>query len=176
MSDPPAEAYSRVTRDVRALFGPVAAAADQHVERLRRDFDVTVTPLTAGDSRVPPPATRAVLISPADGRAAPLTVGWTDFPGVRLRYGHFGDTVIPGCGCDACAETTEECLDELSQVVTMVTRGFWERVEIGKEVWIRIQEPHGSSGSQVLDAEQADALRVAGSQRMLWAPWPRRGI
>ncbi len=175
MSEIPAEAYGRVSRDVDALFGPVCRAADQHVERLRHDFDVALTPLASGAAGFRHDDTvRAVLVSPSDPRASSLTIGWTGFPGVLLRYGRFQVTALPSCGCDACDETTEECLEDLAQRLDLVTAGFWEELVVGAEVVERCQEPGGWSASTVLEPDRAAALRAGGPLRFDWAPWPAR--
>ena len=174
MSDPPPQAYGRVTRDLTALFAPVARAAEEHVAGLEQEFDVTVSRLPPGSTGFRVKTLREVMVSPRDPMGAVLSIGWTDFPGVLLRYGRFGDAVIPPCGCDACAETTEECLEELSRTLAMVTDGFWERVDVADEVLVSVQQPGGWRRTTLGPGEDA-AFRTEGPWRSDWAPWQRRG-
>src|SRR5437764_5646269 len=110
---PPPEAYSRVTDPQR--FADVVDAADALVERLLAAHDVTREPAEVEDT------VRAVRLTPRAG--APLVVGVSDFPGVRLKMGHWSSAVAPQCGCDACDEDAADAIEHMTQVVDNVVYG-----------------------------------------------------
>src|SRR3954470_6086510 len=118
---PPQEAYSRVTNPQR--FAPVVGAADALVVTLEREYDVETAAVGLDY------ALRAVRLTPREG--APLVVGVTDFPGVRLRLGHWATANFPQCGCDACAEEAEDVIEALDEIVADVVGGaFVEELTI----------------------------------------------
>jgi hypothetical protein len=162
---PPAEAYSRVTDPER--FAPVVEAADALVAELAAAYDVVVEPVTMPDTL------RAVLLTPAAG--APMSIGVTDFPSLRVRCGVWHDGGgFPQCGCDACDETAESAIDALRDWAGEVVDGaFTETLSR----WPRRLSHTGrtSSGWQALDRAQLAslaALSPPGTRR--WDPWPRR--
>ncbi len=55
---------------------------------------------------------------PANPAAAPLTLIFTAFPGPEVRMGRGDWMHLPGCGCDACDETVEECAQQLRDQAT----------------------------------------------------------
>jgi hypothetical protein len=156
---PPDEAYSRVTDPER--FAPLVPAADALVERLVATYAVELER-----------ATRAVRLQPALG--APLTVGITDFPGVVLRFGHWCGTHQPMCGCDACDETPDEAIEEMTDVVRAVVEGHFteELAESPRGL------SHSTDGGHAWSAlDEAEFLRLAGIAppgRNEWPAWPRR--
>ena len=125
----------------------------------------------------------SVRLSPADPEAAPITVVFTDFPGLFVRYGRWEEESFPVCGCDACDETAESGIESLTEKVDWVTsHGFREAVQA--PWW-----PLGGHGSQEtewgtpsigrswsrIDAKLA--RQMSGGRRRLvldWKPWPRR--
>ena len=85
---PPDEAYSRVTNPER--FQPLHEAALELIDRLRADFDVEMT--DGYDMRVrgiseERMARPTIKLSPNDPDCAPITVAFTDFPGLEIRFG-----------------------------------------------------------------------------------------
>lgn len=111
---PPDEAYSRVTRDLATLYAPLAPAAEDTVRRL-------IAGARRPRRRAGPVsrATEAVALVPGDESTPALTVAWTDLPGLTVRLGDGDTTVIPPCGCDACAESLPHCLDLLAGEVEL---------------------------------------------------------
>ena len=71
----------------------------------------------------------SVKLSPTDPEAAPMTVVFTDFPGLFVRFGRWADDLFPDCGCDACGGTAEEeILTE--KIHSLTTSGLCETVEV----------------------------------------------
>lgn len=48
----------------------------------------------------------------SDSAAAPLTFGFTSYPGLILHAGLLHDFAYPICGCDACDETAVGQVDK----------------------------------------------------------------
>jgi len=113
--DPPPEAYSRVTDAER--YRPLHASADRLLAdlevryRVERTDEVDLEPTVVRRWRR---AERAVRLTPG-GNGSPLTVIFTDFPGVVILAGHALEVRLPFCGCDACAED----LDELVKILVV---------------------------------------------------------
>ena len=121
---PPDEAYSRVTDAER--FRPLHSATLEMIDRLEADFDVKRVEGYGLDedleSRVG--LERAsVRLTPADPEAAPVTVAFSDFPGLYVRLGRWHVEPFPGCGCDACDESAETEIEQLTELVDCVTAG-----------------------------------------------------
>ena len=45
-----------------------------------------------------------VRLQPSSGTGARLTVAFTTFPGLLVRFGKWHVEAYPSCGCDACDE------------------------------------------------------------------------
>jgi hypothetical protein len=176
---PPEEAYGRVTAPER--YAALADAADTVVASLADAYDVEVVEGPPAASDAPPAAAggparaiRAVRLTPATGARLIVTV--TDFPGVRVDAGHWWSRTFPQCGCDACDETPEDLIEELSQTLVAVAEGGL--VERLNRRWLAAGLTGGgwaSEGNQRLDREQyAELSRRAPAGRYAWPPWPRR--
>lgn len=131
---PEPDAYSRVTDPERfAVLQPFARALLDDLERefaVRRDAPATIE----GGAADLVNWTAPVRLVPLDADAAPLTIAFTSFPGVLVRFGRATDVVLPFCGCDACDDLVQELVEDLRfRVEALVTGGFSE--------W------HGSKGS-----------------------------
>ncbi len=111
--DPPDESYSRVTNSER--FRPLHGAALGLVERLKAEYDVeviegydlTFSGVNRGKMARPP-----VRMTPNDPECAPIMVAFTNYPGVRVRFGMWKEEQFPECDCD-------ECDDEISYMTNM---------------------------------------------------------
>ena len=161
---PPPEAYSRVTSPDR--FAPVVAAADALVARLSKEYDVV-----DGDAQLDG-ATRAVRLLPVVG--AQITIGITDFPGVVYSLGHWCRGNAPMCGCDACDETAEEAINQLTTTVDDVVAGrFVERLTRNPpRLWMEFADRRGWS---LLDPDTLTRLSaVAPPGTHEWPAWRRR--
>jgi hypothetical protein len=161
---PPDEAYERVTEPER--FAAVVDAADALVERLIATYDVTVSAVELER------ATRAVRLQPAQG--APLAIGVTDFPGVVLRFGHWCSTHQPMCGCDACDETPDEAIEEMTDVVGAVVTGRFTEELAKKPLSLSRWLDGGRDWSALDETRFRQLAEVAPPGRHDWPAWPLR--
>lgn len=173
---PPEEAYGRVTDANR--FAPLHDLARQALDDLAARYAVTRDAWTERDPLGGGTDVPAVRLTPADPAAAPVTVVFTEFPGVRLRYGGT-ELHLPQCGCDACAETLDECAGQLREQLAAVTAGrCGERLvprdgQWWHELWHHDAEGLLSAASGVVEGERLAELRAelpTGERR--WRPWP----
>lgn len=86
---PPDDAYGRVTDPER--FRPLHAVADRIVEELTAAHDVEIVPGDPGSfgSTGQIDVVRVAQLVPAVPKAAPLTIAYTDFPGLMVRVGQW---------------------------------------------------------------------------------------
>jgi hypothetical protein len=172
---PPPDAYSRVTNPQR--FAPVVDAADALVVRLVERYEVTaqdVPVATLPESSLPgvPRLVRAVRLLPRAG--ACLVVAITDFPGVRLWFGHWASSHAPTCGCDACDEDAQDAIEELTRTVADVVAGrFRERLSRHpRRLWTAVDSGYGWSAIDRPTFDRLATLAPAGEHH--WPPWPLR--
>jgi hypothetical protein len=168
MARPPDDAYGRVTDAdrYRALHG----STDALVDALSRRFVVEVL----GTPELDPSwwrdygLIRATRLEPAGG-GAPITIGWTDFPGLAVWFGNWTEVRYPQCGCDACDEDVDDLRDLLARHVESVTSGaFAEALErSGWRSWAFID-----SSGRSLDARGRWPNATRGESA--WRPWVRR--
>ena len=129
---PPDEAYSRVTNPERFL--PLHRAALELIDRLRTDFDVEMTEgryLSVSGINKDRLARPSIRLSPSDSRCAPITVAFTDFPGVKVRFGKWKEEPFPDCGCDACDEDADEEIESMTEIFEpVIGGGFIEAIRI----------------------------------------------
>jgi Family of unknown function (DUF6226) len=178
---PPPEAYSRVTNPER--FRPLHDFALTLLAQLHASFDVDRIEGHGLDSEleVGAVARPSVRLVPRDSKAAPVTVTFTTFPGLRVRAGRWCTDAFPGCGCDACDETANDETIRLAEMIDEVVAGrFREGITMSPEgeiwqEWERWSPPRRFSGRLLIDRERARAMlaEVEGSA-IEWAPWPRR--
>jgi len=167
---PDDEAYGRVTDPEK--YRSVVEAAREIVDELVRDFAVAISKGTAAKDfpNWHDPAATTVRLDPEAG--AVLRVLFTDFPGVVIRFGHWGRTAFPTCGCDACDERPDELIDEFRQVVSAITSGGYYEELRGRTLSTRLTGPWGRRGTEhrLRRAERAD-YKSEGSHA--WPEWPR---
>jgi hypothetical protein len=189
---PPDEAYSRVTRDLRAVTAEFAAYLDGLGQRLLDDFDCQLRPVTEEElERLHPhrghdPARPEVeeqvtyAIEPVGGGCATLLVRRYLFDGassVQLAAGLGAATQAPYCLCDACDEVSAEMIGETEEFIAMVTSGFHE--------FLRPAQPAGGraaeQGWMERGHEWSGGRSVGGSAEVTgtpysetWDSWPRR--
>jgi hypothetical protein len=124
--EPPPEAYSRVTNPER--FAVLHRAAEELLDRLEREYQVNrtegvdVDPTLYGGR----PLDRVVRLTPSAGDGAPLTIGFTSFPGLSVRYGYYLVSGLPGCGCDACDEDRAALSEELTKRAGFLAEGRYK--------------------------------------------------
>ena len=182
---PPEEAYSRVTNPER--FRPLHAAAMELLDRLEREFAVerleghdADEELGRGSLARPP-----IRLVPHDPQAAPIVVAFTEFPGLRLRFGSWRTEPFPDCGCDACDETAEVSIEEMTRMVeAVVSGGFREAMRVPpllgdgrQESEFRPNDGHGGFSRSRGRVPRSRALEMTGGERdvtLEWKPWPRR--
>jgi len=129
---PPLEAYSRVTNPERFVFLHDSAAGLLH--RLEREVETDrreaygLDPELEHDCNLPRPS---VALLACDVTAAPLTIAFSDFPGLRVRIGRWYVVAFPTCGCDACDETAESETQRLTSLIDDMTAGrFREAIRV----------------------------------------------
>jgi hypothetical protein len=148
---------------------------DQLTERYVVDRREAKEPLGSGAETI-----RTVWLIPRNPAAGPLSIAFTDFPGVVLRLGRWFVEPLPDCGCDECEEDPAELVTDLRvRVAAHVEGGLWERVRRGlSSSWreTRLIGPGFRSSRQApVDAAEARAARREGfAAPVQWAPWPRR--
>ncbi len=182
---PPDEAYSRVTNPER--FQPLHAAATELLDRLKREFAVERLDVHDVDDELArikfarPP----VRLVPHDPQAAPIVVAFTDFPGLHLRFGSWRTEPFPNCGCDACDETADGSIEDMTKMVeSVVSGGFCESIQVPlllgsgwQESEFRFNDAHNGSSRSRGRIPRSRALEMTGGERHVtldWKPWPRR--
>jgi hypothetical protein len=164
VSEPPEEAYSRVTNPER--FRPLHALADAVVEALLQSYEIEsvehgIEITYVGAVR---PTERSIRIVPAGG-GAPVLIGWTPFPGLLAQFATARAVAFPGCGCDACNDDTYGVFEEFH-------RDLWRVVNGDYQEWVADgTRYYGSesawSGEPLADSEDASPWRSD------WRPWIR---
>ena len=102
--DPPEEAYGRVTNPER--FQPLHSTMLEIVDGLEEAFDLDRTEGYGLDEELEGKhglARPSIRLTPADSNAAPITVVFTDFPGLMVRLGRWFD--VPFLHVDAMLVT-----------------------------------------------------------------------
>ena len=174
---PPDEAYGRVTDPGR--FGPLHDAVLEILGRLEAEFDVERVEgygldedLESKRGLVRP----SVKLSPADPEAAPITVAFTDFPGLFVRFGRWTEEPFPNCGCDACDETAESEIESLTERVDSLTaNGLRETVQAPKVPFghgsLEVEWGPPSYGRSWSRINRDLARRMSGGRRRLELDW-----
>lgn len=180
MAGPPEDTYSRDSHPER--FAPLHDVADALVAHLVATYDVEAVrddAALADVRRDVLPLLRAVRLVPAAADAAPLTVGWTDYPGVVVRAGALFEGWLPHCGCDACDETAATVAGQVEDLVLGVARGRLQETASAGAVGHRLDTDDGWSSSTG-DGSHVAAARLREAERRLaalpdgWQPWPLR--
>lgn len=200
MDGPPEYTYSVVTHPERfdplddvaqALLDHLVARYQVRVEQVgareRGRHEVGAREVMADDVRPVPSSSfpeqqglrRVVRLEPAAPEAAPLAVGFAR-AGVLLRAGVLYETIMPGCGCDACDTSLAEAADKLERAVLAVAAGrFTERA--GRR-WTEYAMTHADGGGYSSRGRVSRNRRhqVRAARRRLrtvprgWQPWPLR--
>lgn len=184
MGGPPEDTYSVVTHPER--FKPVQDVARAVIAYLERAYDVTVSEDPALLADLPErfvDAKSVARLTPAAPDSAPITVVFTDFPGIVVMAGVLWAEPLPSCGCDACDASWETVADDLEwQIMAVVEGGFTEGVTRGARprVSFRLERSEGYRAGEglalfdttrrALSAARARLARLDGP----WAPWSPR--
>ena len=180
---PPLEAYSRVTNPER--FASLHDSAAGLLHRLEREFETErreaygLDPELEHDCNLSCPS---VALLPCDVGAAPLIIAFSDFPGLRVRFGRWYVVAFPTCGCDACDETAESETKRLRSLIDDMTAGrFREAIRVRADGTAWKESEFCSTGGRRcpeelrLDQSQTRKLLDGGDRSSYeWGPWPRR--
>ena len=175
---PPEEAYSRVTEPER--FAPLHDWALDTAARLEREYEVTRVEGAGLDhdlerSQISRPT---VKLTPLHESGPPVTIVFTDFPGLAVRMGRWFTDWFPSCGCDACDEMPDGVFEEFMELVRcVVSSGFRESLYLPRrgDGWctreFRSDEYHRSGGSRVSRDEARSILSNQDEIILEWTPW-----
>lgn len=178
---PPDEAYSRVTEPER--FWPLHEWTLEVVDRLLTEYDVTLeeNKLTDTELELSTLVRPIMKLTPSQDSCAPITIAFTDFPGITVRVGRWVTDQFPSCGCDACDEMPDEEFVGLTELLDDVVGGrFRESMRLqpggdgwsGREFWSA--EGHSSGESRVPRAKAVRILNGKSEIALEWQPWPPR--
>jgi hypothetical protein len=183
--------YSQVTDPGR--FRVMHTAAEGLLARVSAAFEVqllegVIDQQLSGTSASPG---RTVRIVPADPAAAPVTIHFSDFPGIRTRYGSWVIQSWPDCGCDACDDDPAALAEDLVSEVERVAAGCleehlrrWPRPSLAWCLRERMTDTNRfarrsrtirSSWGRLSRDEVRELQRQGGRGRRGWQPWPSRG-
>jgi hypothetical protein len=113
-------------------------------------------------------ADRTVRLVPANEAAGALTVAFSRFPGLVVRFGEWHVEAYPACGCDACDEDPLELVHKLDEHAhDLVTGQFNESIGKGRKTWLSFRFST-SSGASLLHEEEPPLPRGADRH---WQPW-----
>lgn len=177
-------AYSRVTNPERFL--PLHTAMLAIIDRLESDFEVERAEGFGFDEKLARGLDLAradVRLTPKDPDAAPVSVVFTAFPGLRIRFGRWYIEPFPVCGCDACDESAEGEIERLTDMIDDVTAGrFREAVEIPLlsfmgAGWVDTSfwSPDGRRRRHRSRVDRRRGREMSGGRHRLalnWKPWP----
>ncbi len=175
------EAYWRVTNPEQ--FEPLHQWALETVARLNREYEITLEEGMGLDGELErgPLARPTIKLTPSQVSCAPVTIAFTDFPGLEMRVGRWATAVFPSCGCDACDEMPEEEFERLTAMLNNVVAGrFRESMRLEPEGtgWSTREFWNGerrSSGGSIYPGPKA-AVILGGKSEMVveWMPWQPR--
>lgn len=182
---PLGDAYTSFTNQER--FRPLHDWALETVARLRTEYEVTVEEgagLDAGLERLP--LSRPTLrLTPLQDSSAPITIAFTDSPGLEVRVGRWVTDGFPSCSCDACDEMAEEEFERFTELVSDVVAGrFRESLRLqpggagwsAREFWFDDGARRSSGGSRMSPVKASLILEGEKEISLEWTPWqPKTG-
>ena len=179
---PPDEAYERVTEPER--FRPLHRWALDAVRVLETDYEVKRDEGTGMDAEVERSrlSRPTIKLTPLQDDAAPITIAFTDIPGLEVRFGRWEIDVFPTCACDACDEMPDDQFERFTQAVSDVVDGrFRESLSLTgdgdgwrtAEMWSGFHRK--STGRTRVGRDKALHM-LNGAERIVldWKPWPRK--
>ena len=180
---PPDDAYERVTEPER--FTPLHEWTLEAVERLQAEYDVTLEEGKGMDAELERSslARPTLKLTPRQESCAPITIAFTDFPGIAVRVGRWVTEPFPSCGCDACDEMPDEEFEMLMELLDDVVAGrFRESMRLqpggdgwsSREFWSSDDERHSFGESRVPRAKAARILNGKTEIVLEWQPWQPR--
>jgi len=171
VTDPPPEAYGRVTNADR--YRVLHTVASELLDRLEAEYVVE----RVDGVDLDPEMTRSVAVEsvtrllPATEAAAPLTVALTRFPGLIARYGRWHVEAFPACGCDACDDDPDWLTDRFLTKASLLVDGRLREAVVEGPPPALTAEFEGQSWSRL---DRDGLRRLGGPREYAWAPWPRR--
>lgn len=132
---PPDDQYSETRHPDR--FAPLHIVANALIDHLNATYDVLVEEGSHLVADLDHPViyhavTRAVKLSPKVPGTAEILIALTDQPGITLGAGALFSEQFPDCGCDACDESVERCMNELEQrIFAIIGGGLKENTSVG---------------------------------------------
>ncbi len=147
------------------------SAGRELVDALSRDYlvDIERGPELDEDFAREAQIEEAVRLRPRSG-GAPLTVAFTAFPGLLVRYGEWHVEAYPACGCDACDEEPAEVIDRFRTCVGVVVgEGFTESLTHGWRRTVLAVDLGGIKAETRRPRRRDDEPAEAGVRS--WPPW-----
>ena len=137
--EPPDEAYSRVTNPER--FRPLHQAVLEMLDALETRFDVERVEGHGLDEEMErfsrqPSARPTITLKPIYPESASITIVFTDFPGLHIRFGRWFTDSFPSCGCDAGDESAEGEIERVTELIDSVTSGGFRETVIHSPVYL----------------------------------------
>ena len=179
---PPDDAYSRVTEPER--FAPLHGWALEAVARLQTEYEVTLDEGGVTDAYLEryPLARPLMKLTPKQDSAAPITIAFTEFPGLSVRAGHWLTDWFPSCGCDACDEMPEDAFEGFTELLTDVVDGRFREslyLEPAGDGWNSMElwcgEHRRRSGRSRVSRDKAVQILDGATEIALeWTPWQPR--
>lgn len=164
---PPTDAYGSVTDAER--YRVLHQAARELLTELARNHQVEMRRGPSIDEDLAERAETEEVVRLQPSRGAPLTVSFTAYPGLLVRFGEWQVEAYPHCGCDACDEQPTELIQEFRERVSrVVNEGFTESLRHRWRRSVLIMETDGSR-SETTFRHREGRRRGDGGTRV----WPR---
>ena len=166
------DSYGRVTDSGR--YAVLHDAAHRLLDRLAANF---VVDRSDGGPELDPALSRGdtlevVRLQPRAKSAGPLTVAFSGFPGVYVRFGEWHVAAFPHCGCDACDEQPAALIQELeTKVADLVEGRFREEISGLLRRGLGHTFHHSSGWGKI---EPGTPLYGHKRARHIWEPWTYR--
>lgn len=172
----PAHGYGRVSDAEQ--YRQLHEVVDSLVAALMTQYEVDCSDdaARAGECAFPQSSPeRVVRLIPRSPDAAPITVVWTSFPGLQVRFGRWHVDAYPRCGCDACGERCSDLIEDLRQAVDAVVGGRFVESFDGRCVTAEMTFAVGGRGGGSRLVTDDQILSVVEATEHRWRPWPARG-
>jgi hypothetical protein len=113
---------------------------------------------------------RVERLVPLNAECAPLTIGYSSFPGIDVRYGRWYAESFPHCGCDYCDDDVDELAANFQTTVrAVVTEGFSE-VRSGEQYAYTFSNSRGERSYH--SHENPPGADLPPCPDGGWQPWP----
>ncbi len=168
---PDPDSYGRVTNPDR--YRVVVDSAKSLIDKLLETYHVA---RSVGNSQIDFPewgTSSGETLRLIPGRGTPLTIAFTAFPGVLVRFGSWGRESFPDCGCDACDEKPADVIQQMTTLIETAVAGGYQEELTRKSLRCSFVGPWGSS---IRDTRlrRGEWRRHGKRGSRLWPQWPRR--